>query len=64
MNELPNNINNKPKIFCADELSILKERYTDEELHKMWNSAFKYFLDANNSKWREIMNIPKAEDDE
>lgn len=63
MNELPNNTNNKPKIFCADEAAFLKEQCTNEELQEIWNSLFRFFLNANNSPGPEIMNIPEAEDE-
>jgi hypothetical protein len=35
--------------FCHDELANLKERYTDEELHQIWNEAFQYFLKDNDA---------------
>lgn len=64
MNELPNNTNNKPKIFCVDEIAILKERCTDEEFKEIWQMiAFPFFLNANNSPGPEIMNIPEAKDE-
>ena len=48
MNKLPAIIINTPKgisnfhyrYFVHDELANLKERYTDEELQKMWEEAY------------------------
>jgi hypothetical protein len=35
--------------FCHDELANLKERYTDEQLQKMWEEAFQHFLKDNDA---------------